>query len=171
MSSRARKKAKQAGVVGKVGTIVPARPAPKVWAEGPPAGEPHWRIVPNQPGRQYYPDGPDGPYCTLRGWCRPEGTGRYEQTEQDICGREIEIEVLLVVSERTNGIRVWCATGIPVHSADPSDPLRVWYQQTSHFKNTLLNDPEFDALITPMLRYDLPDRDERGALLANKEET
>ena len=156
MSSRARKRAKNRGVSALMDTLVSPRPSPKVWTEGPPAGEPHWWVVPDTPERMRYPGGTEGPYVTLRGWCRPTGGHRYDVTEEEICGHEIEVEVQLTVTPLTNGIRVWYP-----------EMNGTWYWQSSHFKNTLLNDPDFYALVEPMLCYAIPGRDERGVLLAD----
>lgn len=97
-----------------------------------------WRETDLPVDARYYPDGPRGPCITLRGECRPEGGHRYEVTEREICGREITVIVQLTMTKWTNGIRVWYQ----------SEPGATWYWQTSHFKNTLLYDPEFNRIVT-----------------------
>lgn len=144
---------------GKPPAVSSATPAVIDWSlRGPAPGEPHWRIIPNAPDLLYYPNGPEGEFFTLTGWCRPEGTHRYEHTEQDICGREIVVIVQCRVDKYTNGVRVWYP--------DSRHVTWTWYWQSSHFKNTLLADPTFDALITPLLTFDLPGCDDRGRPLS-----
>lgn len=109
-----------------------------------------WKIIDNVPNLTYYPNGPKGDYITLIGECKPEDRlsksgykfTRYEPTERDICGREITVILQLEINDETNGIRVWFN----------DSGNNTWYWQSSHFKNTLLNDVEFDALISPLLK-------------------
>lgn len=87
---------------------------------------------------------PEGPYLILRGYCHPEGPAgqRYPHAEGELCGRPLEAVVQCTVTQETNGVRVWLE-----HKGE-------WFPESSHYKNTLLNDPEFDALISPHLIFE-----------------
>lgn len=98
-----------------------------------------WRLVENDPAVPFYPHPPEGAYGTFRGILRCEGPeyNRYPASERQIGTGEVEVIVQREVNSRTNGIACWF----------PSPTSDVWYLQSSHFKNTLLNDPDFERVI------------------------
>jgi hypothetical protein len=105
-----------------------------------------WQVehLPQAPEHNYFPTPPAGPVLVMRGVCVPEGppSQRYGHVEDDLDGKTIEVVVQLEITPLTNGIGVWfCEEG-----------SMTWYFQSSHFKNTLLNDPEFDRWVTTALK-------------------
>lgn len=103
-----------------------------------------WTIVDNPPTTDaYVPGPPAAPYVTVRGEVRPEGptVDRYPVTERELAGREITVVLQLRVTPLTNGLGVW-------YQGSPG--RATWYFESSHFKNTLLNDPEFNRLVVQL---------------------
>lgn len=102
-----------------------------------------WTEVPLPQGVTYGPEAPEGPHVALLGRCVPQGpnAGYYKEVEHWMRGRIFVVVVQLTITADTNGIRVWRSC----------KGTTEWLYEGSHFKNTLLADPDFDALISPML--------------------
>lgn len=102
-----------------------------------------WTVVENDPAVTFRPWAPEGPHITVEGRIDiPDGVeGRYRQTEDQLGPGVLRVVVQCGITQSTNGIACW----YPARDGD-------WYVQTSHFKNTLLNDPEFTLLMDQHVR-------------------
>jgi len=89
---------------------------------------------------EFFPCGPEGDATALQGVCVPQGpdAGYYKHVEDEIRGKTLTVVVQHAITEDSNGIAVW----------RQGQDMATWYLEGSHFKNTLLTDPEFDALVS-----------------------